>query len=84
VGATGYRAAMAAVATRPSLWPTAVRVGARLAPRGWWHRPPFLPRPDRRYLAFRATTQYGDPDHPLEPGDVVQYLRWCRSMRASS
>ena len=67
-----------AVARRPRLWPTAVRQTLRLAPHRWWRRPPFLPIPDRRYLAFRLQTQYGDARHAAEPGDVISYLEWCR------
>jgi hypothetical protein len=68
-----------AVAARPSLWGIAVVQVVRLARRGWWRRPPFLPVPDREYLRFRLETQYGDPGHPIEPDDIVAYLRWCRT-----
>ena len=71
-----------AVARRPSLWWTAVVQARRLAPRGWWHRPPFLPVPAPAYLRFRTTAQYGQPDHPLDPADVVRYLHWCRTWSA--
>jgi hypothetical protein len=71
-------AAGMAVLVRPVLWAAAVRQVVRLAPRGWWHRWPPLPLPDREYLRFRLVTQYGDPDRPPAPGDVVTYLRWCR------
>jgi len=70
-----------AVVARPWLWATAVRQVFRLARRGWWRRPPFLPVPDRAYVRFRLETQYGDPAHVLEPDDVVTYLRWCRRAR---
>ena len=70
--------AAAAVAVRPALWLTAVVQLMRLAPAGWWRRWPPLPVPDRDYLRFRLVTQYGDPDHEPEPGDVVTYLEWCR------
>ncbi len=63
----------------PSLWLVAVRQALRLAPRGWWHRAPYLPVPDEGYLRFRMVTQYGDPDRPPEPADLVSYLRWCRA-----
>jgi hypothetical protein len=67
------------VAARPSLWGIAIVQVFRLARRGWWRRPPFVPLPDREYLRFRLETQYGDPDHPIEPRDIVAYLRWCRT-----
>jgi hypothetical protein len=68
-----------ALAAHPSLWATAVRQVAVLAPPGWWRRPPHLPLPDRAYLRFRMQTAYGDPTHPPEPSDVVTYLHWCRA-----
>jgi hypothetical protein len=69
-----------AVLRRPALWGTALRQLLALAPSGWWRRRPFLPVPDADYLAFRLQTMYGDPRHAPEPGDVVTYLHWCRSM----
>ena len=74
---------MAAVVVRPPLWPTAVRQAVLLAPPGWWRRSPFLPLPHREYLAFRLETMYGGAAPHPEPGDVVDYLRWCRSYRRS-
>lgn len=70
---------VAAVARRPALWPTALRVARRLAPPGWWRRAPHLPVPDRDYWAFRATTAFGPDDGAPDPHDVVTYLEWCRS-----
>ncbi|NNE72329.1 MAG: hypothetical protein HKN26_01560 [Acidimicrobiales bacterium] len=72
------RAAMA-VLRRPDLWFTAVRQVGRLAPSGWWRRPPFVPVPDAEYLRFRLQTAYGDADRDPEPADVVTYLQWCRA-----
>jgi hypothetical protein len=66
------------LAGRPALWGTALRQSRRLAPPGWWRRAPFLPVPSGEYLAFRMTTQYGDPGHRPAPHDVVAYLEWCR------
>lgn len=68
-----------AVLRRPDLWWTALRQLRVLARPGWWRRPPFLPVPDRGYLAFRLQTMYGDPDHRPAPADVVTYLEWCRA-----
>jgi hypothetical protein len=70
-----------AVLRRPSLWTTALRQLLRLAGRGWWRRPPFLPLPDRTYLGFRLLTAYGDPNRSPDPDDVLAYLRWCRAWR---
>jgi hypothetical protein len=76
-----WQTATAGVLARPDLWPTALRAAGRLARPRWWSRPPFLPVPDRAYLAFRLETQYGADGAPA-PGDVVTYLEWCRAQRA--
>ena len=68
-----------ALAVRPELWGTALRQVVRLAARGWWRRPPFLPLPDRDYLGFRLVTAYGSPDRSPDADDVLAYLRWCRA-----
>lgn len=71
--------AVPALLRRPGLWPTALRQAVRLAPRGWWRRPPFVPRPDPDYLKFRLVTMYGgDGDAPLDPDDLIAWLVWCR------
>jgi len=66
-----------AVTLHPTLWPTALRQAVRMAPRGWWRRPPFVPVPDPSYLRFRLQTAYGNQGEPSAE-DVVAYLRWCR------
>lgn len=73
----------AAVARRPDLWSTAVRQARRTARPGWWRRPPFLPVPADDYLHFRLVTQYGETGGPPVPGDVVDYLAWCREWERS-
>ncbi|HVL93596.1 MAG TPA: hypothetical protein VM264_09645 [Acidimicrobiales bacterium] len=78
---TGWAAAVAAVVRRPRLWATALRQLSALATPGWWRRPPYLPRPDPAYLAFRLQTMYGDRNHQPEPADLVAYLEWCRGYR---
>lgn len=71
-----------AVGRRPGLWPTAVRQTGVLAAPGWWRRAPFLPLPSAGYLRFRLQTAYGGAGPwPIEPDDVVSYLRWCRDTR---
>lgn len=70
-----------AVLRRPDLWAVALRQMVRMAPRGWWRRPPFLPIADRGYMEFRAVTHYGDKNRPAEPRDVVAWLEWCRTDR---
>lgn len=74
---------VAAVARRPALWPAAARQARRLARRRWWRRPPFLPVPDRAWVRFRAETQYGDPDRPPDPADVLTWLDWTRRADAA-
>ena len=71
-----------AVIVRPTLWVTAVRQLARLAPTGWWKRAPFVPVPPRNYMEFRLVTQYGGEHGALQADiraqDVVDYLQWCK------
>lgn len=67
-----------AVVRRPALWTTAARQARRTAAPGWWRRRPFLPVPSGDYLAFRLTTQYGDPHARPDPADTIAYLEWCR------
>ncbi len=52
----------------------------RLARRGWWHRPPFLPVPGTAYWRFRLVTAFGGDGEEggADAGDVVDYLRWCQ------
>ncbi len=76
----GALATAAAVAVRPGLWRAAVRQLRRLAPDRWWSRRPFLPVPDRDWMAFRMTTAYGDPDAPLVVDDVLTWLRWSETV----
>jgi hypothetical protein len=76
------RAAVAAVARHPGLWPTAARQALVLAVPGWWRRRPFLPLPAPDYLRFRMQTAYGGAgDQAPDPDDLVTYLRWCRRAR---
>lgn len=75
----GWLAAVLAVAIRPGLWPAAARLVLRLAPRGWWRRPPFLPRPDRAYLEFRMVTAFGAEHRPPPSHELVSYLHWLRA-----
>lgn len=70
--------AAGAILPRPWLWATALVEFRRLLPDDWWRRRPFLPVPDPAMIGFRATTQYGDPDHPLAPEDLVAWLDWCK------
>jgi hypothetical protein len=67
---------------RPSLWPTAMVEVALLARPEWWRHSPFLPLPDPAYVRFRLETQYGSGavGDRMHPGDVVEYLDWCRDM----
>ncbi len=81
MSASGARALLrpniiGAIVARPSLWFTAVRQVARLAPHGWWRRRPFLPVPRPDYLEFRLVTQYGG-GHGVAQGDIrVSHDRW--------
>jgi len=73
----------AALALRPALWRVSLRQIGRLAPPGWWRRPPFLPVPDEDYLRFRLQTAYGDPTQLPPVDDVLTYLHWCKEWPAA-
>ena len=66
---------------RPRLWPAALRQARVLVPPGWWRRPPFLPVPDRDWVAFRMTTAYGEPHAPVVVDDLVAWLAWSDTVR---
>lgn len=83
-GRSGLIGMVGAVATKPVLWPVALRQLVRLARPGWWHRAPFVPVPPSGYRRFRLQTQYGDPRHPVEAADVIRYLDWCRRWRSAT
>ncbi len=78
IGARWVLGAALAVLVRPSLWIAAIRQIGMLAVPGWWRTAPFLPLPDRSYLAFRFRTAYGDASAGPSPADVVTYLHWCQ------
>ena len=67
-----------AVAVRPSLWGTALRMWWRTTPRDWWRQRPFLPLPPADYVQFRLVTQYGATNAPVVAEDVLNYLAWCK------
>jgi hypothetical protein len=79
-----WRATVLGVLRRPGLYGTAIQQVFLLAPRGWWRRWPPLPTPAQGWLEFRRETQYGNPDAPLDPDDVVAWLEWCRAQRQES
>ena len=70
-----------ALARRPDLWRTALRVGRVHAPNRWWANKPFLPIPDEGWLEFRFETAFADVDGRPEPGQLIEYLEWCRSWK---
>jgi hypothetical protein len=72
-----------AVLSHPELWWASAGAVRRMARRGWWRRPPFLPVPGDAYWRFRLVTANGGDGETdaLEPSDVVAYLRWCRRAR---
>jgi len=71
-----------ALVRRPSLLPTALRLGGALAPQKWWTSGSRLPFPRADYLEFRNVTLSGEADQMAEPHEVIAYLEWCKSMRA--
>lgn len=61
----------------PSTGVALLRVAWRFRRRGWWHRAPFLPLPDRTYLRWRMHTAYGEHDTVPPADDVIRYARWA-------
>lgn len=76
----GLLATARAVVVRPWAWRPALRQLRALTPRRWWTRRPYLPVPDRDWLAFRMTTAYGDPAAPLVATDVLTWLAWSETV----
>ena len=72
-----------AVLAHPELWWASVGAVRRMARRGWWRRPPFLPLPGENYWRFRLVTANGGDGETdeLAPSDVIAYLRWCQRSR---
>jgi hypothetical protein len=77
-----------AIAPHPTLWWASLTAVFRLARRGWWRRPPFLPLPGEDYWRFRLVTAYGGGDDRRTrsrvgptPDDVAAFLRWCQRSR---
>jgi hypothetical protein len=67
---------------RPRLVAPLLGAAWRFRARDWYRRPPFLPLPPPKYLAWRLHTAYGDEDHTPEAGELERYLRWAAWMRA--
>jgi len=78
VARRGARAAARSICVRPALWWPAVLAATRLAPTGWWRRPPFLPVPDERYWRFRMETAYGDERAEPDAASLGEVLVWSR------
>jgi hypothetical protein len=74
---------LGAVGPRPWLWRSGLSAVVRLARRGWWRHPPFLPLPGEAYWRFRLVTAFGGSGDgaALTGPDVVAYLQWCRRAR---
>ncbi len=70
-----------ALARRPDLWRTALRVARVHAPSRWWAKKPFLPVPDEGWMDFRFETAFADVDGRPEPHQLIEYLEWCRSWK---
>lgn len=67
-----------AVGRRPELWGEGVRALIAVAPRHWWKKPPYMPRPDDAYMSWRTATAQGSADAGIQPAELVAYLRWRR------
>ncbi len=71
----------AALAMRPDLWRTALRLARTHAPNDWWKQKPYLPIPDDSWMKFRLETAFADEAGRPEPEQFVEYLEWAKSWR---
>ncbi|MEO8452900.1 MAG: hypothetical protein ABI647_24135, partial [Gemmatimonadota bacterium] len=55
-----------------------LKTGWAFRRRDWWKDSPFLPIPDRSYLAWRMYTAYGDEAAVPPVQDVIRFARWRR------
>lgn len=69
------------IVRHPVLAAEAVRLALATATRGWIRRPPFLPRPEPTYRDWRLSTAYGSSNTQPSTREMVEYLRWRRTMR---
>ena len=70
------------VARHPSVWGEGIKSAFRMAKRGWWHTPPFLPLPGSSYWTFRKVTVFGgDGTGTLATDQVLGYLKWSKQMK---
>lgn len=63
-----------AIIARPTLWPTALRLGGSVLKPG--------ARAATSYTRFRLHTNAGEGDMP-SPAETVAYLEWVREYRSS-
>ena len=58
-----------------------LRFYARVMPKDWYRRPPFLPLPPADYFRWRLRTAYGEHRPPLGTvlRDVWQFGDWLRT-----
>jgi len=64
----------------PLLAADLARVCWRFRPRDWYRRFPFLPIPERNYIAWRMHTAYGNHDAVPPAEDIERYARWTRNI----
>ena len=78
----GWSRLVLALAGRALMWPPVALDLLALAwafrRRRWWEHPPFLPLPDREYLAWRLHTAYGEEREVPDLEDVIRFARWRR------
>ena len=70
---------LAALAQRPDLWRTTVRVARTHAPERWWAERPYLPVPADSWMSFRLETAFADSEARPEPEQFIEYLEWAKS-----
>ena len=69
------------VLRHPLLAAEALRLVLATTAPGWVRSFPFLPRPEPTYRDWRLATAYGRDDAQPSTKEMVEYLRWRRTMR---
>jgi hypothetical protein len=66
---------------RPALIREAMSTWKSVVPRRWWRRSPFLPVPDRNWIAFRMETAFGDSAAVPDVEALHEVLAWSAAFK---
>ncbi len=79
---TSWPGVLATLTLRAIVWPPValdlLSLWWAFRRRRWWRQAPFLPLPDRDYLAWRLHTAYGEERDVPPAEDILRFARWRR------